>query len=190
MTKALRISLLILVATLSMFLSCCTKEEGSHLFDLFPLKVGNEYYYSYSYSYLKDILGPGNKSIGNIKWTILTDSLKDNMTEYYFEEKFNGIDTKYPFNDTTTVNDRIRYFKVIEDPSGLLTFWNITPHWDINLKRYHNHPDTAIHNWGPQIGADYYFHADSGLTKYSYINLPNLDITNELYILNSIKIFN
>jgi len=172
------------------------------VFDLFPLNVGNEYYYKYDYWHCISILGTEYVSEGKIKWTILTDSLKNNMTEYYFEEKFNGIDIivkkEYPGpagRDTTIIKDRIRYFRVIENPSGLLSLLiaelrltGQAAFWNISFKRYHNIQDTVIYVGGIMDGADYYFHADLGLTKYYYHDGPNTNITYFNYILDSVNI--
>jgi hypothetical protein len=179
-------------------ISFTTKSE----FDLFPLNAGNEYYYKFSYSYCVSILGSEYFSYGKIKWIILTDSLKNNMTVYYFEEKFNGIDIivrkYYPgpaVGDTTIIKDRMRYFRVIENPSGLLSLLiaelgltGQNTKWDISFKRYQYIQDTVIRVGALMDGADYYFHADSGLTKYSYHDGPNTNITYIKYVLDSVKI--
>jgi len=165
------------------------------MYDLFPLNVGNEYHYEYSYFFMQDFNGPIIRSKGKTQWTILTDTLKNNMIEYYFEEKFNGIDVyddSFFGNpiDTTIIRDRIRYFKIIEDPSGLLTFFEITKNWNITFKRYQNVPNTIIDNW---IGSDrqiyYCFHSDTGLTEYRYWKGPIANQSSETYNLESIKIF-
>lgn len=172
------------------------------VFDLFPLKVGNEYYYKYDYWHCISILGSEYFSAGKIKWTILTDSLKNNMSEYYFEEKFNGIDVVvrkyYPGpagSDTTIIKDRIRYFRVIENPSALLSLLigelrliGQDAKWNISFKRYHIIQDTVIYVGSISEGADYYFQADSGMTKYLYHDGPNTNITYFKYILDSVKI--
>jgi hypothetical protein len=160
--------LLIEVISILTLKSCKEKEEpGLTTYDLFPLKVGNEFYYSYSYTTQYD--GPYKKSNGKRKWRILTDSLKIFSVEYIFEEKYNGVEIIkiiYPKTivDTTIIKDSIRYFKVIEDKSGQLSFWNLNPTWNITLQRCQMDSDIVIHNWvGSNYQRDYQFHANKGL---------------------------
>jgi hypothetical protein len=195
MKKSSLVYLLVVILVLTTLLRSCKKDESPAIFDLFPLHVGNEYYYEYSDFFMHDISGPIIRSKGKNKWTILSDTIKNNMIEFYVEEKFNGTDV-YDNSilsksiDTTFVNDRIRYFKVIEDPSGLLTFREITKNWNITFKRYQNVPDTIIDDWiGSNREVYYCFHADKGMTKYRYWKGPISDQSSETYDLDSVKIF-
>ena len=110
--------LLILVGFI--YASCERTEdpEEKPIYDLFPLNVGNLFYYSYSYSYRHDpLVGPYKSANGKRQWRILTDSLKVNSIEYTFEEKYNGFEIttiNYPEVVTDSINiiDSIRYFKI------------------------------------------------------------------------------
>lgn len=76
-----------IILTFIMISDSCTKDRGRY--ELFPLKVGNEYYYQYLYSF--DDFVVGNSTIGNEKWTVLTDSVKNKNVEYFVEKKLNAI---------------------------------------------------------------------------------------------------
>ena len=191
-TKWIFVLLIVIVSTL--ILKSCKKKEEPELptYDLFPLKVGDEFYYSYSYSTLTD--GPFKKSNGRKKWKILTDSLKDLSVEYLFEEKYNGMEINkivYPNTivDTITINDSIRYFKVIEDKSGQLSFWNLNATWNITLQRHQRDSDIFVHNWiGTSYQRDYQFHANKGLIDYINGKGPIANSYSERYKLDSVKL--
>lgn len=173
------------------FKSC--KKETS-LYDLFPLKVGNEFYYSYTYHYNHGWPGREKKANGKRKWTILTDSLKNNSVEYTFEEKYNGVEINtinFPATvvDTIIIIDSVRYFTVIEDNSGQLSFWNLNTTWNITLQRFQKESDVVIHNWsGSNYQRDYQFHANKGLVSFINGKGPNIGQYSESYDLDSVKL--
>ena len=199
MKKSFWVYLSIVIVALTGLLSSCKKKEVpitlTPVYDLFPLKVGNEFYYNYSYDYKYDpTYGPFKKSSGNRKWRILTDSLKVNSVEYSFEEKYNGVEISTivipkTIVDTVIIKDSVRYFKVIEDNSGQLSFWNINTTWNITLQRFQKDSDIVIHNWvGTNYGRDYQFHANKGLIHYSNSKGPISNQYYENYKLDSVKI--
>jgi ribosomal protein S4E len=124
----------------------------------------------------------------------LTDSLKINSVEYSFEEKYNGVEIttiKIPTTmvDIININDSIRYFKVIEDKSGQLSFWNLNTTWNITLQRYQKDSDIVIHNWaGTNYQRDYQFHANKGLINYTNGKGPISNQYSENYKLDSVKL--
>jgi len=177
-----------IILTFIVISESCTKDRGRY--ELVPLKVGNIYYYQYSYSY--DDRFVGNNSIGNEKWTVLTDSIKNKNVEYFIEKKFNGIDidwsslTTNSHRDTTIIKDRIDHFIIVENPSGELQFW------DISFPRYNNKPNLTISIQGSNMDftKTYYFNAGSGLTQYyKSWGLMESQIR-ESYIQDSLKIAN
>jgi hypothetical protein len=180
--------MVVVFAILSVISVKCWKEDQKY--DLFPLKVGNEYYYQYSYSY--DDRFVGNNSMGTEKWTVLTDSIKNKNVEYFIEKKFSGIDIDWSIlatnnhRDTTIIKDRIDHFIIVENPSGELQFW------DISFPRYNNKPDLTIPIQGSSMDftKTYYFSAGRGLTQY-YKSWGLMESqTRESYIQDSVKIAN
>lgn len=166
----------------------CRKEDQKY--DLFPLKVGNEYYYQYSNSF--DDFVVGNSTIGIEKWTVLTDSIKNKNVEYFIEKKFNGIYIDWStlqgnsHRDTTIIEDRIDHFVIVESPSSELQFW------DISIPRYCNKPDSIIRTQGYSMDytKTYYFSAGSGLTQYYKFWGLMQNRIRESYIQDSVKIAN
>jgi hypothetical protein len=140
----------------------CRKEE----YDLFPLKVGNEYYYKHSVSF--DDFVVGYDTIGVEKWTVLKDSKNNNDIEYTIEKKFNGIYVNWSslqndkHRDTIIITDKTEYFIVTEKPSGELLFWDFT------IPRYSDKADITIHKeyYSQDYTKSYFFKADLGLTSY------------------------
>jgi hypothetical protein len=164
-----------IIASLGIVLSACSKKEEPKLFDLLPLKVGTTFFYKYSLTNYTDFSNRvGNFSSGEIKWTIISKSSNDTSTVYLFEEKFNGFAYRHkvisccPFtfmSDTTIIKDSINYFKVFENPSGNISFW------DIYFKRYNASNELEIHNFpSHNFGKHYYFRTDTGLKLYHQEN--------------------
>lgn len=166
MKKTLRTKYLLVVVVILFITSLsCKKDVNQYQFDLFPLKVGNEYYYHHKYSF--DDFLVGYDSIGIEKWTVLTDTKKNNNDiEYLIEKKFNCYYVNWsslqsnPFRDTTFNIVKTSHFIITEKPSGILIFW------DIEFARYSNKEDTTIRIGSMDFNKSYYFKADSGLTSY------------------------
>ena len=180
----------LIIVTLIVISGSCKKDaQKSDRYDLFPLKVGNEYYYKYSYSYSAFFVGNG--TIGNEKWTVLTDSVKNNNVEYFIEKKLNGIYIDWSMlqgnshRDTTIIKDSTGHFIITENPKGDLLFFEIT------IPRYSNKPDTVIHiTQSMDFQKTYYFSSGRGLTQYyKSWGLMESQIR-ESYIQDSVKISN
>jgi hypothetical protein len=179
-----------IVLTFILISESCTKDRGRY--ELFPLKVGNIFYYQYSFSYDDRLVG--NNSIGNEKWTVITDSIKNKNVEFYIEKKFNGIDIDWSIlttnnhRDTTIIKDRIDHFIIVENPSGELQFW------DISFPMYNNNPALTISIQGSNMDftKTYYFNAGSGLTHYykSCGLMESQTRESYIYIQDSLKIAN
>lgn len=86
MEKFKRFKIMGLIILSWLWLISCTKREELALYDLFPLKIGNEFYYKYLYEYSKQGL-IGNTTKGTEKWTVLSDQVTDNSIEYKIELK-------------------------------------------------------------------------------------------------------
>jgi hypothetical protein len=166
MIRNTRFLLLILVILIIIPLRCKKDDHQNKIqYDLFPIKVGNEYYYHHEYSYHDYFTG--YDTIGIEKWTVIVDSKKNNQIEYLIETKFNGIYVNWSslqsdtHRDTTFNIVKTSHFLVTERSSGELLFWDIT------IPRYSDKADTTIRIW---LMADhsesYYFKADLGLTNY------------------------
>ena len=156
--------LMVLVVILSIISVKCRKEDLKY--DLFPLKVGNEYYYHHIYRY--DDFVAGYDSIGIEKWTVISDSKNNNNIEYLIEKKFSGIYINWSslqsdrHRDTTFNIDKTSHFIVTEKPSGELLFWDIT------IARHSDKEDTTVYTEGYSMdyNKSYHFEANLGLTNY------------------------
>lgn len=187
---------MLLISISTLVIKGCKKDEvpaENALYDLFPLKPGNIFYYSYSYSFQQDpVFGPVKNAGGKRQWRILTASSEINSVEYTFEEKYNGFEKTtiiYPDIVTDSINiiDSIRYFKVIEDENGQLSFLNLNPTWNITLQRFQKDSDIVIHNWaGGNYRRDYQFHANKGLINWTNGKGPITGMYLENYTLDSV----
>jgi hypothetical protein len=177
-----------IILTFIVISDSCSKDRGRY--ELFPLRVGNEYYYQYSYSF--DDFLVGNSTIGNEKWTVLTDSEKNKNVEYFVEKKLNAIHIDWSIlatnshSDTTIIKDSIGYFIITENPKGDLLFFEIT------IPRYSNKPDSIIQIYGSSHDyyKTFYFSAGRALTRYYKFWGVMGPRIRESYIQDSIKIAN
>lgn len=168
---------------LSGFMFCaCEKKE---IYDLFPLKVGNEFYYKY---YKYRYTGISAYTSGTETWKVVSASGKGNSIIYRIERELNA--TLKVAGQTIIISDSLQYFEISEDiSSSTLSSSSMILFVEVSLKRYQNDSEIEIkqEGHGDMIGWSYLFKADSGLTKYTYYHPPN-QITNETLSLDSIKI--
>jgi hypothetical protein len=174
----------ILFLVLSGFLSsACEKQKR---YDLFPLKVGNEFYYTY---YKYRYTGISAYTNGTETWKVISESSPGNSITYIIERKLNA--TLKVAGQTIQISDSIQYFEISEDmSSSLLSSSSMLLFLDISFKRYQNDSQLELKQEGhsDMEGWSYLFKADSGLTKFTYYHPPN-HITNESLTLDSLKIF-
>lgn len=70
-----------------MLLDSCSKQDEVPLYDLFPLEVGNEFYYKY---YKYRYIGILSYTSGIETWKVVPESSQDNSKIYRIERKLNG----------------------------------------------------------------------------------------------------
>jgi hypothetical protein len=163
--------------------STCEKQER---YDLFPLKVGNEFYYKY---YKYRYTGISAYTNGTETWKVVSESSQGNSNIYRIERKLNA--TLKVGGQTIIISDSARYFEISEDrSSSLISSSSMILFLEISFKRYQNDSQIEIKQEGHSNmeGWSYLFKADSGLTKYTYYHPPN-QITNESLSLDSLKLF-
>jgi hypothetical protein len=188
--------MVILVVILANSSLRCKKDDHQNKiqYDLFPLKVGNEYYYKHSYSWIN--MFEGYDSVGIEKWTVLTGSKNyNNDIEYLIEKKFNGIYVNWStlqskaHRDTTFNIDKTSHFIITEKPSGEILFQVNLPSSGVSIPRHFDKPDTTIRIWtGADHSETYYFKAGLGLKEYYKIwGLMGHQITESL-IQDGVKI--
>jgi len=177
------IYVIFLLFVISVFLlSTCEKQE----YDLFPLKAGNEFYYTY---YKYRYTGISAYTSGNERWKVISVSSQGNSNVYTIERSLNAI--LKVAGQTIIISDSLKFFEIREDKSSsLISFSSMLLYKEISFKRYRHDPVFEIKQEGNSTteGWRYLFKADSGLTKYTYYHPPN-QITNESLHLDSLKIF-
>jgi len=172
-----------LLLVFSGFMFCTCEKQGRY--DLFPLKVGNEFYYKYSKSRYTGIYAYTN---GTETWKVVSESLRGNSNIYLIERKLNA--TLKVAGQTFTITDSLQYFEISEDKSSsLISTSSMILFLNISFKRYDNDLQIEIkqESHSNTEGWSYLFKADSGLTKYTYYHPPN-QITNESLTLDSLKL--
>jgi hypothetical protein len=172
--------LFLLVLSLFLFRGC-EKEEK---YDLFPLKVGNEFYYKY-YKYRYS--GISAYTNGTETWKVVSESSQGNSKTYRIERKLNA--TLKVGGQTINIRDSLSYFEINEEKqSSLLSTSSMLLFFEIRFKRYQNDYQLVIKQEGNSVTSawSYLFKADSGLTKFTYYHPPN-QITNESLTLDSLK---
>ena len=178
MNKSLKISLLLFFVLYGFLFDACEKQETQY--DLFPLKVGNEFYYKY----FKGQLMAGTN--GSETWKVVSESSQGNSVKYLIERKLNAILTV--FNNQRVITDSITYLEITEDKSSLISFLFLSGS-NISFKRYQNVNQYVIDH--PATGTTtpswiYIFNADSGLTFCDYRHPPN-QVTHIIMHLDSLK---
>ena len=192
---------IILVSSLS---SCERQPVETQKYDLFPLNVGNEYYYSYSY----ERGGPNGPDIdhklGAKQWKITSSSSFNDTNIYVIEEithyemyilSWSGPpDTSYNWREADTV-----YFMLSEHlTSGDISFALLQLYGnllsEISIQRYSDKPRVVIdYDKGPSTTISYrfgwHFASDSGLVKGSYYSFSaNQGFRDYSFIMDSLKI--
>jgi len=180
MKNRLKIRFLWILILFGFLFTGCNRENQDTLYDLFPLKVGNEFYYKYQ----------NKKMFEDIKgtevWKVISQSSQGGSSKYLIERKLNAVYTV--LYNQRIITDSISYLEVTEDTSSLISSLFVS-YSNISFQRYQNvshyvieHPlpDDAIQQW------KYIFVADSGLTSYQYHHAPN-SITDITLYLDSLK---
>ena len=173
-------SLIVVGLVLILFNTC----EKQGRYDLFPLKVGNEFYYKYDKSKGP---GPGYDIRGTETWNVVSESSKGNSINYIIEQNLNGtLIVNGPFGDTTLITDSITQLQLIENKST-----SAISVFGFNFKRYQDVSQIELKKQGSTIAPSQtcIFKADSGMTRYNYHHPPN-QIVYESLKLDSLKTFN
>ncbi len=175
-------SLFLLLVFLCFLLNTCEKPE----YDLFPLNLGNEFYYTYfKYQYT----GISAYTNGTERWKVDSVYSQGNSNIYRIEQKLNAV--LRVAGQTIIISDSLRFFEIREDKSSsILSASSMFQFIEISFKRYQNNPVFEIKKecLSGVLGWSYSFKADSGLTSYGYCHPPN-KITHESLHLDSLKIF-
>lgn len=169
---------------LSGFLFSTCEKQGRY--DLFPLRVGNEFYYKY---YKYRYTGISAYTNGTETWKVVSESYQGNSKTYRIERKLNA--TLKVAGKTMIISDSLQYFEIREDiSSSLISCSSMILFSEISFKRYQDDSQLEIKQGGhgDMISWSYLFRADSGLTKFTFYHPPN-QITNESLSLDSLKIF-
>jgi hypothetical protein len=177
MKNFLRISLSFYLILYCLLIYTCKKETQ---YDLFPLKVGNEFYYKY---YKGQMMA---ETKGTETWKVVSETSQGGSVNYLIERKLNAI-YKYPLHEKV-ITDSISYLEVSEDKSSLLSSLFLS-YSSISFKRYQNISKYVIEQTLSSTSNPtwkYTFVADSGLTSYYYHHPPN-QITNITLHLDSLK---
>jgi hypothetical protein len=147
--------------------SCERQQDDIRLYDLFPINIGNEYFYTYKWYDIN--VGIYEKlENGNLRWCIFQKSENDTSKVYEIKEtKYNRIyidsyDTTYPENS-------VSHFNIYEhNNTSQLTIKN----WGA-FPRYSEIRDTIfeLELRYYDSGTDHYewhFKADSGLVYFNF----------------------
>lgn len=201
MLKLLTIKFLSFLILSGILFSHCKKEDNDNpdsneqLNDLFPLKVGNHFFYGYSHktSYgIADTLVSGKE-----QWSILSEKFNGNSKVFIIERKLNGrcvvsggwingvkIDT------TIIISDRIRSFELKCSDSSLISF-KIFDDEGVNFNKYQS-DSVFIINYQGNTGTPnwkYVFKANKGLSSFSFHHPPNYQYDTSL-TLDSLHLVN
>ena len=177
MRKKQLIKILLFLAFLSILSYSCKKQDSPY--DLYPLNVGNEFFFTYQCS---RHIGISEYTTGNEVWTIVSESEYSDIINYTVERKWNAI--RKVAGLTIVIADSIRYFTITESKSNsMINFWGLT------FKRIQvdDHFEYSTYGGTNFSSYKYIFKADSGLVFYSYYHPPN-HIVNESLSLDSIHL--
>jgi len=181
--KKFLISLSLFFVLYGFLFDACKKEKQETPYDLFPLKVGNEFYYKYYQG--KELA----ETKGTETWKVVSLSFQEGSVKYLIERKLNAIFTifTYPLHQIV-ITDSISYLEVTEDKSAFISSLFLS-YSNLSFKRYQNvnqyvieqkYAGTVTPTW------KYIFVADSGLTNYNYHHPPNQEANITLH-LDSLK---
>ena len=120
MKKHLKTRLIWLLIYLGFLFTSCEKQG---IYDIFPLKVGNEFYYRY------EKIDKVADTRGTESWKVVTESSQGGSIKYQIERKLNAI-VILPM-DTMIIKDNITYLEVNENKSSTKISL-----WDFLFKRY------------------------------------------------------
>jgi hypothetical protein len=174
MIKRLQTSFLWFLVLFGFLFNNCKKQENPY--DLFPLKLGNEFYFKYK----KSEIGADTK--GTETWKVVSESSQGGSIKYQIERKLNAIVTLGSYK--IVITDSITYLEVNEDKSS-----SKISLWEFLFKRYQSVSQIELKKEGntsmPSLTC--VFKADSGLTSYNYYHPPN-QLTYITFHLDSLKI--
>jgi hypothetical protein len=175
MLKQPQTKFLLVLVLLGILMNSCKKQE---VYDLFPLNVGNEFYYIY----YKHRSLPSAYTNGIETWKVLSELAQGDSIIHIIERKVNTT-TVLPGLDTI-INNSVSQFVISEKKSSsLISFWglNFRRFQQVSWIQFKQQGGGSMSSWS------YDFKADSGLVKYFYHHPPN-SIYDESLVLDSVKI--
>ena len=116
--------------------SCKKKEpqDKEPLYDLFPLKVGNEFYYKYQHKYFNFPHDGFTK--GTEIWKVVSEYTQGDFNYCTIQRNLNAI-LVIDGRDTTTISNSITNFRINENrSSSLLSSTFGFNYGEISFKRY------------------------------------------------------
>ncbi len=176
MFKQLKIGLLFRIVFGGIIITSCEKQDT---YDLFPLKVGNEFYYNY---YKKTALIT-SYTRGVESWKVISEYDHGDSIIYLLEQTIDATRVTPTLGDTFNIYTKIQ-FEISEQKSSSIIYFR-----PFKFKRYQ---DVSRIELSQQRGSSWpdvrcTFKADSGMVKYYYHHPPNQIYDIELK-LDSIKI--
>lgn len=175
MFKQLKIRLLLVFVFGGILIISCEKQNT---YDLFPLEVGNEFYYWHY-----ETEGPvARKKYGVETWKVISELSQGDSTIYTIEQNLRAtyimVSSQDTFYAETTYN-----FEIIErHPSSIISFSGF------KFMRYQDVSHLELHRQGSSSisAVTCLFKSNKGLVKYTY-NHPN-NTKNLTLTLDSLKI--
>lgn len=176
MFKRLKHRLLLKIVLGGILIISCEKQNT---YDLFPLEVGNEFYYSY---YKKTAMITSYTNGVEI-WTVISESEQGDSIVYLLEQIIDATRITPSLGDTFNIYSKTQFEIIEQKSSSIISFRPFT------FKRYQDVSRIELKQEGGsnRPGVSCTFKADSGMVKYYYHHPPNqiYDIT---LLLDSIKI--
>lgn len=178
MKRFLRSSILLVSIFLFLFLHSCKKSEDPNDSrgpnDLFPLKLGNEFYFKYKMErpYIPPYFDETN---GLETWVVENVLMQDQNITYIIKRRLNALHTwGYQIDTNKTVIADSSYILVKEDKktsiiSSSFYFSDDT----ISFRRYQNETRLDIKKGRYNESWTYSFKSDSGLVRLIYYHGPN-----------------
>jgi hypothetical protein len=183
MKRSLSTSIILISAFYAFYLFSCKKKEVPN--DLFPLKLGNEFYFKY---HSKKLSSPFFDETNGLEiWVVENVLIQENDIIYKIKRKQNSVRTIYGYqNDTNkfAIADS-SYFQVIEDKkSSVITSAFSSSDDIVSFQRYQDEMQVEIkkemYNWS----WTFLFKSDSGLVKRYYYHGPNQTSSSTLKLIN------